>query len=139
MNKAGRWLALVLVAACWACFPDFAGAGGRAECLAMPSRILARAVPFCALLPPSYDGSPTGRYPVLYFLHGLGDDEQSLVRFGGVNLVEDLWGKGKLGEVLIVMPEGGARFYVKSPDGRGRSQEFFFQEVLTFLEHHQPL
>src|SRR5256712_9489467 len=106
MNKAGRSLALVLVAACWACFPDFAGAAGRAECLAMPSRILARAVPFCALLPPSYDGSPTGRYPVLYFLHGLGDDEQSLVRFGGVNLGGSPLGKGKTGGFLSGCAEG---------------------------------
>src|SRR2546428_10069858 len=107
MNKAGRSLALVLVAACWACFPDFAGAAGRAECLAMPSRILARAVPFCALLPPSYDGSPTGRYPVLYFLHGLGDDEQSLVRFGGLHVGVHRCGKGTLGGVVAWTTGGG--------------------------------
>jgi len=135
MNKAGRLLALVLVAACWACFPDFAGAAGRAECLAMPSKILARSVPFCALLPPSYDGSPARRYPLLYFLHGLCDDEQSLVRFGGFHLVEDLWEKGKLGEFLIVTPEGDASFYVKSRDGRVRYQDFFLQEFLPFIEH----
>src|SRR2546425_10739483 len=139
MNKAGRLLVFRLVFVAWVFTPGPSRAAGRAECLAMPSKILARAVPFCALLPPSYDGSPTRRYPVLYFLHGLGDDEQSLVRFGGVNLVEDPLEKGKLGEFLIVTPEGDASFYVNSRDGRVRYQDFFLQWVLPFIQHPYPL
>ena len=135
MNRAGRVLDLTLLAACWTVSASCACATGRAECLATPSRILAHPVPFCALLPPSYDGNPTRRYPVLYFLHGLGDDEQSLVRFGGFNLVEDLWEKGKLGEFLIVTPDADASFYVNSRDGRVRYEDFLLQEFLPFIEH----
>ena len=139
MNSTGRVLRLTLFAACWTVSASGARATGRAECLTTSSRILAHPVPFCALLPPSYDGDPARRYPVLYFLHGLGDDEQSLVRFGGFNLVEDLWEKGKLGEFVIVTPDADASFYVNSRDGRVRYEDFFLQEFLPFIEHRYRL
>src|SRR5271156_1821164 len=47
-------------------------AQGRAECRSAPSKILGHPVPYCVILPPSYDSQPAQRYPVLYFLHGLG-------------------------------------------------------------------
>jgi len=53
----------------------------------MASQILGRPVRYCVLLPASYDTEKARRYPVLYYLHGLGDNEQSLVNFGGWNLV----------------------------------------------------
>src|SRR5690348_18316029 len=49
-----------------------ASARGRAECRDVNSKILRRAVPYCIFLPPSYDSNATQKYPVLYFLHGLG-------------------------------------------------------------------
>jgi S-formylglutathione hydrolase FrmB len=109
-------------------------AAGRADCLSMPSRILARAVPYCVLLPPDYDLQKTRRYPVLYFLHGLGDNEQTLVNSGGFNLIEDLWEQNQLGEFLIVTPAGDRSFYINSHDGRQRYEDCFIQEFLPTLE-----
>src|SRR5215467_11018150 len=48
----------------------------RIECNSLPSKILAHPVGFCVTLPPSYDPEKVRRYPILYFLHGLGDNEQ---------------------------------------------------------------
>ncbi len=135
MNSGPRLLAAGLLAICFAACATRADAAGRAECQFAPSRILPQPVPYCALLPPSYDADATRRYPVLYFLHGLGDNEQSLIRFGGWNLIEDLWSKRQLGEFVIVTPEGGASFYVNSHDGRVRYEAFFLQEFLPFIEH----
>ena len=112
-----------------------AKATGRAECLSMRSQILGRAVAYCALLPPSYGSETTRRYPVLYFLHGLGDNEQMFLRSGGLNLIEDLWEQGRLGEFLIVTPEGDASFYINSRDGRQRYEDFFMSEFLPVIEH----
>lgn len=111
-----------------------ARAAGRAECLSMPSRILARSVSYCVLLPPSYDAQKTRRYPVLYFLHGLGENEQALVNSGGWNLVEDLREQGQLGEFLIATPDGDRSFYINSRDGRRRYEDFFVQEFMPFIE-----
>jgi S-formylglutathione hydrolase FrmB len=135
MNRRRRLLPLALIAVL--CFP-LAGhaATGRAECRAVPSRILGRPVPYCILLPPSYDTQKTRRYPVLYLLHGLGDNEQMLLHMGGLDLVEDLWEHGQIGEYLIATPRAGASFYINSENGRDRYEDFFLREFLPFIETH---
>jgi S-formylglutathione hydrolase FrmB len=109
-------------------------AAGRVECRAAPSRNLARDVRFCVLLPSSYDSQAKRRYPVLYYLHGLGFNEQALVNTGGWSLVEDLREQGKLGEFVIVAPAGGSSFFINSQDGRQRYEDFFLQEFLPLIE-----
>jgi S-formylglutathione hydrolase FrmB len=106
----------------------------REECLSVPSRVLAHAVPYCILLPPSYDAEKTRRYPVLYYFHGLGDDEHTLLNQGVFNFAKDAWEHQKLGEFLIVTPQGGASFYVNSRDGTQRYEDFFLQEFLPSIE-----
>lgn len=109
-------------------------ATGRAECNSLPSKILDRAVPYCVLLPPSYDTEKSRRYPVVYFLHGLGDNEQSFIHTGGFNLVEDLWEQHQLADFLIVTPQGGTSFYINSRDGRRRYEDFLLEEFLPGIE-----
>jgi len=90
MNKSRLLVGAVLLLGCLALHrPVFATA--RAECLSAPSKILGHSVAYCVLLPPSYDTEKSRRYPILYLLHGLGDNEQMLIHSGGFNLVEDLW------------------------------------------------
>jgi S-formylglutathione hydrolase FrmB len=110
------------------------GAMGRAECRSVPSKILAHAVAYCAILPPSYDTDKARRYPVLYFLHGLGENEQVLVNSGGLNLVDDLWEQNRLGEFLIVTPAAGRSFYINSHDGKVRYEDFFVKEFIPAIE-----
>jgi S-formylglutathione hydrolase FrmB len=113
-----------------------ARATGRAECASMHSAILARPVAYCAVLPPSYDVQTTRRYPVLYFLHGLGENEQILIAAGGLSLIEELWEQKQIGEFLIVTPAAGSTFYINSRDGRTRYEDFMVQEFLPFIEKH---
>lgn len=125
--------AILLLAACFAwALP--ARAAGRAECRAVPSKILGRAVSYCILLPPSYDADKTRRYPILYFLHGLGGNQEVLLNSGGWNLIEDLREQGQIGEFLIATPDGGRSFYINSSDGRRRYEDFFAREFLPFIE-----
>jgi S-formylglutathione hydrolase FrmB len=104
------------------------------QCGAVPSKILGRSVRYCALLPPSYDAEKARRYPVLYYLHGLYENEQSLVTFGGWNLVEKLQEEGRIGEFLIITPDGGRNFYINSRDGRVRYEDFFIREFLPAMD-----
>jgi S-formylglutathione hydrolase FrmB len=117
-------------------FPSPSFASGRVECNSVPSKFLARPVPYCVLLPPSFDADKTRRFPILYFLHGLGDNEQTFLHTGGWNLVEDLREKGRLKEFLIATPAGGASFYINSRDGKVRYEDFLLQEFFPFIERH---
>ena len=117
-------------------------AQSRAECGSVPSRILKHPVPYCALLPPSFDRSApkpgqeekARRFPILYYLHGRGDNEQSLINSGAWSLIEDLRRQAKIGEFVIVTPAGGSSFYVNSSNGKVRYSDFFLQEFMPFIE-----
>ena len=109
-------------------------ASGRVECNSVPSKILARSVPYCVVLPASFDADKTKRFPILYELHGLGDNEQFFVHSGLWNLVEDQRERGELKEFLIATPAGGASFYINSRDGKVRYEDFLLREFFPFIE-----
>lgn len=109
-------------------------AAGRVECNSIQSKVLGQSVRYCALLPASYDAKKARRYPALYYLHGLGDSEQSLLNLGGWNLVENLREEGKIGEFLIFAPAGGRSFYINSRDGKLRYEDFFIREFVPAME-----
>ena len=110
----------------------------RIDCNALNSRILKRVIHYCVQLPPGYDANdpkhPPRRYPVLYFLHGLGQNEQTLFNTGGWNLIEDLRQQHKIGDFLMVAPEGMRSFYVNSADGSVRYSDFFLREFTPYIE-----
>jgi S-formylglutathione hydrolase FrmB len=124
---------LLPVCALFACAATAHGAS-RADCLSFHSEILGRAAPYCIILPPSYDADASRRYPVLYFLHGIGENEQMLLRAGGLNLIEDMWDRRDIGEFLIVTPGADSSFYINSHDGRVRYEDFFLRELLPYVE-----
>src|ERR1051325_427643 len=109
-------------------------AQSRIDCSAMNSRILKRVVHYCVYLPSGYDAAQKG-YPVLYFLHGLGDNERTLFNSGGWTLLDDLRSQHKMGDFLIVAPEGRRSFYINSADGTVRYSDFFLQEFMPLIEH----
>jgi S-formylglutathione hydrolase FrmB len=143
MSKArgralGSVVALAAALVAWAvltCAPAFA-APGRAECRSAPSKILGHPVPFCVILPSDYDADKSKDYPVLYFLHGLGGNEQLLLNSGGLNMIQDLRDQKRIGEFLIVAPDGGRSFYINSRDGKVRYEDFFIREFLPYIESH---
>ncbi|HVC00375.1 MAG TPA: alpha/beta hydrolase family protein [Candidatus Dormibacteraeota bacterium] len=102
----------------------------------MPSRILGHAVPYCILLPPAYDSRKSRRFPVLYFLHGLGGNAEMLIESGAMMDIENAWESGRLGQFLIVTPDADTSFYINSRDGRDRYEDFFLREFMPFIETH---
>jgi len=131
-------LRLLLFLLCLLCIDHAALAQSRIDCSALNSRILKRAERYCVYLPSGYDASakqnPARRFPVLYFLHGLGDNEQTLFNSGGWTLLEDLRKQNKIVDFLIVAPEGRRGFYVNSADGTVRFNDFFLQEFMPVIE-----
>ena len=119
-------------------FASSAIAQSRIDCSALNSKIVKQVVHYCVYLPPGYDAGaaehPVRRYPVLYFLHGLGDNEQTLFNSGGWTLLDDLRAHQKMGDFLIVSPEGRRSFYINSADGSVRYSDFFLQEFMPQIE-----
>jgi S-formylglutathione hydrolase FrmB len=139
MRRCLPWLVLLLVAL----LVGPCHAQGRIDCNALQSHILSETVHYCVMLPPDYDAATAGhsprRYPVLYFLHGLGDNEQTLFKGGGWDLIQDLRQKGQVSDFLIVAPEGRRSFYINSADGRVRYSDFFIREFIPYLESHYSI
>jgi S-formylglutathione hydrolase FrmB len=141
MNKLFRgpcFAAVILLGMISAIFPKslHAAEAGRAECRSLPSKILGHPVAYCVILPRGYDTDKTTQYPVLYFLHGLGGNEQVLLESGGMNEIEDLRAANKIKEFLVVAPNGGRSFYINSRDGKVRYEDFFVKEFIPFIESH---
>ena len=117
-------------------FSALAFSQGRIDCSRFRSDILHRPVRYCVMLPSSYDNDPSRKYPVLYFLHGLGENEQTLLRSGGWGLIEDLRQQHQVGDFLMVAPEGWGSFFINSANGRDRYSDFFLSEFLPYIETH---
>lgn len=70
------------------------------------SRALGIAKQYVIHLPRSYYRDTTRRFPVVYYLHGLGGDEWNWVRMGRLPQVADSLAAAGRGEVIVVMPDG---------------------------------
>lgn len=115
----------------------FAQSGGKvSDNLTMPSKILKMDRKYAIYLPADYETSDRS-YPVLYLLHGSGDDQTGWVQFGEVKSIADkAIQEGKCTAMIIVMPDGntGQRGYFNSPKGDWDYEDFFFQEFMPSIE-----
>ena len=118
--------------------PAFALAqtGKVSDALTLPSKILNMDRKYAVYLPPDYDTSQRS-YPVLYLLHGGGDDQTGWVQFGEVQRIADeAIRNGTATPMVIIMPDAdtGRRGYVNTADGQWNYEDFFFQELMPFVE-----
>jgi enterochelin esterase-like enzyme len=120
-----------------ALFPILAAQQGKVyDNLSMESKILGMERKFAIYLPPDYETS-TRSYPVLYLLHGGGDDQTGWVQFGEVLRITDkAILEGTSTPMIIVMPDAntGTRGYFNDISGEWRYEDFFFEEFLPYVE-----
>jgi len=104
--------------------------------LSMPSKILKMDRKYAIYLPPDYESS--GRsYPVLYLLHGGGDDQTGWVQFGEIlHIADKAINEGIATPMIVVMPDAsaGKRGYLNDVKGEWRYEDFFFEEFMPFVE-----
>lgn len=73
--------------------------------LSMPSKILKMDRKYAIYLPPDYETSQRS-YPVLYLLHGAGDDQTGWVQFGEILHIADKAINGGIATpMIVVMPD----------------------------------
>ncbi|MDF7818038.1 alpha/beta hydrolase-fold protein [Runella sp. MFBS21] len=104
--------------------------------LTVPSKILKSDRKYAIYLPPGYETSQRS-YPVLYLLHGAGDDQTGWVQFGEVQHIADkAFEEGKATPMIIVMPDAntGQRGYANDVRNEWRYEDFFFQELMPYVE-----
>ncbi|MCB9278164.1 MAG: esterase family protein [Lewinellaceae bacterium] len=104
--------------------------------LSMTSKILNMERKYAIYLPPDYATSKRS-YPVLYLLHGAGDDQTGWVQFGEVlHITDQAISEGTATPMIIVMPDAdtGQRGYFNDPKGNWRYEDFFFEEFMPFIE-----
>lgn len=104
--------------------------------LSMKSSILNSERHFAIYLPPDYESSSRD-YPVLYLLHGAGDDQTGWVQFGEVLRITDKAIKtGKATPMIIVMPDAntGQRGYYNDINDKWNYEDFFFEELMPYVE-----
>jgi enterochelin esterase-like enzyme len=114
----------------------FAQTGKVSDNLSMQSKILKMDRKYAIYLPPDYESSSRS-YPVLYLLHGSGDDQTGWVQFGEVQYIADkAINEGVATPMIIVMPDGntGRRGYFNSAKGDWLYEDFFFQEFMPYIE-----
>ncbi|MBI5281164.1 MAG: esterase family protein [Candidatus Solibacter usitatus] len=82
------------------------------------------------LLPLDYAHS-TRRYPVLYLLHGLGDDHTAWA------FMTDLSGYAARFGIIIVMPDASRSWYVNSAaDPAAKFEDFIAKDLITYVDSH---
>ena len=104
--------------------------------LKLKSEILKSDRKYAVYLPPDYDLSERS-YPVLYLLHGGGDDQTGWVQFGEVLQITDkAIREGISTPMIIVMPDAntGRRGYFNDPKGDWNYENFFFEELMPHVE-----
>jgi len=131
IRKATLLLALITVA-----LTLNAQTGTVYDLLTMDSEILDMERKYAIYLPPDYETSERS-YPVLYLLHGAGDDQTGWIQFGEVLQIADKTIlEGSATPMIIVMPDGNAkqRGYFNDLKNDWRYEDFFFEEFLPYVE-----
>ena len=114
----------------------FSQGGKVIDQLSLKSQILNSERKYAIYLPSDYDYS-NREYPVLYLLHGAGDDHTGWVQFGEVKSITDKANKnGVSTAMIIVMPDAqtGKKGYFNDIDQKWNYEDFFFKEFIPFIE-----
>jgi len=99
------------------------------------SKILGRQMPFSIILPSDYVSSPKKRYPVVYLLHGYGDnctswnDQYLHVQ----TKIEELESSG-LEPMIYILPTGKNSYYCNYYDGSYRYMDMFVEEFVPYID-----
>ncbi|MDR1198304.1 MAG: hypothetical protein LBK94_04730 [Prevotellaceae bacterium] len=95
----------------------------------LTSSYMSQTMKFNLILPAGYNADTDKSYPVLYLLHGMGDDNTSWIAKGNANtIVQNAIKAGVTPELIVVMPDAQVSFYT------GNYEPYFHLELMPFIE-----
>lgn len=135
--KGRFFLAIILLSLAAACGEDepklVPGEFARLwEDQVLQSTILNYQVQYAVLLPEGYDKSDES-YPVVYLLHGYGDDETAWYKNGGLQFYVDKY-IAETGPMIYVMPQGFSTYYIDKYTGNFPYMEMFVEELVPEID-----
>jgi len=117
-------------------FTAYSQTGKVFDNLSLKSKILKSERKYAIYLPADYETSERS-YPILYLLHGHGDDQTGWIQFGEVNRIADKTiREGNATAMIIVMPDANTNRIGYFNDIRGdwNYEDFFFKELMPHIE-----
>ena len=101
--------------------------------MVIDSQILGIQMKYSVYLPEGYDGQTT--LPVLYMLHGYGDDQNSWLDKGNLAaLTSAAISNGEVGKMVVVTPDAMQTFYCNGVQNGMAYEDYFFQELVPAIE-----
>ena len=100
------------------------------------SKVLGVSVKYSLYYPASYMTDKEKRNPVVYMLHGIGDDNNSWNgNYLHANNKIDSWTDQGLGEMIYVFPQGYSSYYCNRYDGTFSYMDMFVNELIPFIDN----
>ncbi len=98
-----------------------------------PSQLAGGEVSYLIYLPPGYEAAPERRYPVVYWLHGLGGDQRRGAAF--VTRLNLAIRNGRAPAMIAVLVNGlRDSFYCDSRDGRWPVESVIVKELIPHID-----
>jgi S-formylglutathione hydrolase FrmB len=100
----------------------------KAEPLQVPSAAMGRSIPIEVILPDSYQAGQNS-FPVLYLLHGAGDNETKWLNSTSIGALADEYG------IIVVCPSAELSWYFDSPvDPKIKYETFTSTELVKYID-----
>jgi S-formylglutathione hydrolase FrmB len=106
----------------------------RLELALVDSQLLGRRLGFTILRPPPALDGDDRPLPLVYLLHGLGDNCRALDKHGVSDLLVAAMDQGRMPRANVIMPSGERGFYVDWYDGSRPYEAHIVEEVLPAAE-----
>ncbi|MBV6428946.1 MAG: Carbohydrate acetyl esterase/feruloyl esterase [Haliscomenobacter sp.] len=86
-------------------------------------------------IPAEYGKNPTKKYPVLYLVHGWGEDENGWSVQGHMaNIMDGLIAAGKAEPMIVVMPSGDIKTNSDVRQASGNITDIYVKDLIPFID-----
>ncbi|KJF45140.1 alpha/beta hydrolase-fold protein [Draconibacterium sediminis] len=86
-------------------------------------------------VPAEYEANPNKKYPVLYLVHGWGEDENGWSVQGHMaNIMDGLIEAGKAEPMIVVMPSGDIKTNSDVREASGNVTEIFAKDLVPYID-----
>lgn len=96
------------------------------------SRIFNRELYYSVVLPANYDQT-TDSFPVVYLLHGFGDNQSAWFQDGLIQYYSDQY-ESENGPMIFVLPQGFNSYYVNRYNGSLPYMDYFVHELVPAID-----